>query len=150
MKHTFTTAHITVSLIAFIILGIGALLFTIPSFQHNISLATASKSERFTELYFDNHLNLPKSNTLKQPQTFSFTIHNLENKTIDYPYEIYIEDTAGSRSGIITNSVRISHDQVKTITESFEILAPVKRAKVVVNLMNKKQEIHFWIGEDNK
>ena len=150
MKSMFTMTNVTAGLIAFVFVGLGALTFSLPHFQKNITLATSAVPEKFTELYFEDHLNLTRAAVLKEPQTFSFTIHNLEYKTMEYPYEIYVQDIAGSRSGIITNSVTLRHDQQKTITESFEILEPIKRAKVVVNLTNKNQEIHYWIGEDNK
>jgi hypothetical protein len=146
-----TTTKIILTIFTIILFaGLGASTFVLPHFKANVSLATTAQPEKYTELYFENHLNLPKSAAIKEPQTFSFTLHNLEYKDMVYPYEIYVEDTAGSRSGIITSEVRLRHDESKTITESFEILENIKRAKVVVNLLNKNQEIHFWLGEDDK
>lgn len=140
-----------VALIIFVLFAyLGALTFTVPQLKNNISQATTVSPEKFTELYFEEHMNLPKSVQPKEQQTFSFTIHNQEYKTMTYPYEIYVQDTAGSRSGITTNTVTLRHDEEKLITESYEILAPIKRAKVVVNLMNNNQQIHYWIGEENK
>lgn len=134
----------------FFFTALGVYTFMVPEFRKGVSMATAVTPENYTELYFEDHLNLSKSAALKEPQTFSFTIHNLENKTMNYTYEIYVQDTVGSSSGITTNSISLRHDQQKTITESYEILAPVTRAKVVVNLVNKNQQIHYWIGEENK
>lgn len=130
--------------------SLGAYTVAFPEFKKNVSLATSAIPENFTELYFENHLQLPKSTTIDNPQTFSFTIHNLENKTMTYPFEIYVQDTNGSRSGIMNNTLTLKHNERKTITETFAMTEPIKRAKVVVLLLNKNQEIHFWIGEDNK
>lgn len=146
---TFTKIILTIFTVI-LFAGLGAFVITFPNIQKNLVQATTALPERYTELYFENHLNLPKSAVVGEPQTFSFTLHNLEHQSMVYPYEIYIQDSVGSRSGIIANTVSLRHDERKTITESFAIVTPIKRAKVVVTLRNKNQEIHFWIGEDNK
>jgi hypothetical protein len=121
-----------------------------PSVRETVALATTVKPETFTELYLENHLTLPKETIIKKAETFSFTIHNLEYKTMTYPYEVYIQDTAGRKEVLIKDIVKLKHDEKKTIPVYYELLQPIKRAKVVVNLTAKQQEIHFWIGEENK
>ena len=44
--------------------------------------------ERLTELYFTQPNNLPSSYTPGQPQTVSFTVHDLEYRTTTYHYQI--------------------------------------------------------------
>jgi hypothetical protein len=46
------------------------------------------------------------------------------------------------------SSVLIKNNEYKTITEDFTITIPMQRVKVIVNLINKNQQIHFWMGEE--
>lgn len=123
-----------------------------PSLQNTIALATTVKPETFTELYFENHLNLTRHTTVNKPHTVTFTIHNLEYKTMNYPYEIYVEDASQSarKTTVLKDIVRLNHDEKRTIAEHFILVDELKRAKVVINLTDKNQEIHYWIGEENK
>ncbi|MBE3128783.1 MAG: hypothetical protein IMZ60_03785, partial [Actinobacteria bacterium] len=85
--------------------------------------------------------------TLFKENNFKFTIHNLENKDMEYPYEVYI-DTNGEKQIIYKNSVLIKNNGYKTIAVDFTITIPIQRSKVVVNLINKNKQIYFWIGEE--
>ena len=76
-----------------------------------------------------------------------FTIHNLENKDMEYPYEVYI-DVNGEKQMIDKSSVLIKNNEYETILEDFTITVPMQRVKVVVNLISKSQQIHFWMGEE--
>lgn len=102
--------------------------------------------ETFTELYFNDHLNLPSTVKVNTPQEFSFVIHNEEYQTMSYPYEIYIASPSGKNIFIDRHSVTLKQDQYKTIKEKFSVPTPVKREEVVVNLTNLNQQIDFWIG----
>jgi len=121
----------------------------VPSLKEALILATTVKPETFTELYFEEHLSLPNKVTLFKENNFKFTIHNLENKDMEYPYEVYIE-VNGERQSIDKNSVLIKNNEYETISEDFTITVPMQRVKVVVNLINKNQQIHFWMGEEWK
>jgi len=46
------------------------------------------------------------------------------------------------------NSVLIKNNEYKTITEDFTITVPTQRVKVVINLIAKNQQIHFWMAEE--
>lgn len=46
--------------------------------------------ESFTELFFTDHLNLPTTISANVDQTFTFTIHNLENKDMSYSWEVFV------------------------------------------------------------
>lgn len=116
------------------------------STKEAVILVTSVKLEKFTELYFENHLSLPNKVTLSKKYNFKFTIHNLENRDMEYPYEVYI-DTNGEKRTIYIYSVSIKNTEYKTITVDFTITTPIQRAQVVVNLINKNQQIAFWIEE---
>jgi uncharacterized protein (UPF0333 family) len=135
-------------LVVFIIAaGIFLLVKYVPSVKEAFILATTVKPETFTELYFEDHLSLPKEITLFKENNFKFTIYNLENKDMEYPYEVYI-DVNGEKQLIDKSSVSIKKNEYKTITENFIITTEMQRAKVVINLIDKNQQLHFWMGEE--
>ncbi|MBE3088677.1 MAG: hypothetical protein IMZ41_00175 [Actinobacteria bacterium] len=127
-----------------IVAGIFLLVNYVPSIKKAIILATTVKPETFTELYFENHLSLPKKVTLFKENNFKFIIHNLEDKDIEYALEVFI-DTGGEKYVVDKKTILIKKNEYKTITEDFIVTIPSQRAKVVVNLINKNQQIDFWI-----
>ena len=134
-------------IIAALVAGIILLVNYVPSVKEAFILATTKIPETFTELYFEDHLSLTKEITLFKENNFKFTIHNLENRDMLYPYEVYIEATGG-RQSIDKSSILIKNNEYKTITQTFIITTPMQRAKIVVNLIDKNQPIHFWMGEE--
>ena len=133
--------------VCFIVVGFFQLVKYVPSVKEALILATTVKPETFTELYFEDHLSLPNKVTLFKENNFKFTIHNLENKDMEYPYEVYI-DVNREKQMIDKRSVLIKNNEYKTITENFTITIPMQRVKVVINLITKNQQIHFWMGEE--
>jgi len=67
-----------------IVIGFFLIVECVPSVKEAIVLATTVKPETFTELYFEDHLSLPNMVTLFKENNFKFTIHNLENKDMEY------------------------------------------------------------------
>lgn len=104
--------------------------------------------ETFTELYFEDHIDLPKVAIKEKVNDFKFTIHNLEYRTMKYPYTIYAE-ADGIKQELDKGTVTLPHDGYKTILESFSLVTDGKRTKITVLLTNKNQSIHFWMGENN-
>lgn len=69
--------------------------------------------ERLTELYFTDHTKLPAKYTPGETQTVSFTIHNLEYRTVDYKYRIIQTDNNGENAvELAQGSVTLQHDQI--------------------------------------
>jgi hypothetical protein len=66
---------------------------------------------------------------------------------MEYTYEVYIDAKRGKQM-INKSSVLIKNNEYKTISEDFTITIPTQRVKVVLNLINKNQQIHFWMGEE--
>lgn len=128
--------------------GIFKLIEYTPSIKEAIILATTVKPETFTELYFEDHLSLPVKIILFNENKFKFTIHNLENKDMAYGYEVYLDLNGEEKQIIDNNSVLIKSNEYKTITESFTIKVPIRRVRVVVSLVDKNQQIAFWMGEE--
>ncbi len=105
------------------------------------------KPETFTELYFEDHLDLPKRVVEGQPYDFSFTIHNLEGKNVNYPIEVTaINEATPSSFSIFKGAVVVDDQQTKTVPVSYAIPAGLgERVKVQVLLKNLNQSIHFWV-----
>jgi len=111
-----------------------------------VLIFTTKKSESFTELHFENHQNLPKTIELNKNQDFYFTIHNLENKLINYNYQITLE-LNGKTQLLKQNQISLNNNQKQTIYQSFKINQPFQQGKITITLINKKQSIHFWIKQ---
>lgn len=117
-----------------------------PSLKEAIALATTRKPETFTELYFEDHVSLPKTITLYKETSFKFTIHNLENKDNVYLYEITMIN-GGEIKLMNRGEIFLKNNESKTIEEKFTITKPFTRFMVRVNIVNNNQEIHFWVEQ---
>ncbi len=115
-----------------------------PSVKGAIAMATTVKPETFTELYFDDHNSLPKTIELKKTQSFKFTIHNLEYRTMTYDYEITATDDKASKT-LATGSATLFQNQFKTVSESYVLSSASGRMKIQVSLLGRNQTIDFWI-----
>lgn len=116
-----------------------------------IKTALTPRPENFTELFFEKHLELPKIIKQGQVNSFAFTIHNVEYKTMTYPIEVSYEDevATGSSNILERSQVTLAHDESKTIPVSYIIPTSVQtRDKITVKLVNLDQTIHFWVQSD--
>ena len=107
-------------------------------------LATTRIPENLTELYFEDHLNLPKTVPDSESVPYAFTIHNLENKRVEYTYVIYAKNEKGSI--ILTkDQITIDHDKYETIKVSVPPSENI-RTRIVVQLTGEStHEIAFWM-----
>ena len=138
------TILLTVFSVEITIFLVGIVLLNPPLFLKDFSeLAFSKKPETFTELYFTDHLSLPKQIKQGVPYYFEFTVHNLEYKDFTYVYEV-TADTLILENGQFS----LKHDETKTIPITFRISQPFERTKITVNLVNKNQPIHFWIEQE--
>jgi len=90
----------------------------------------------FTELYFVN--GLPKTIEMNKEYSFSFGVHNFEEKKMDYDYAIYSQSKQ-----IGQGTVTLYPDEAIVISQGFT----ENRSGTIpisVKLLNKNQEIHFW------
>ena len=109
-----------------------------------ILIFTTKNGESFTEIYFENHQNLPKKIDLNQNYGFYFTIHNLENQPFTYSYQINL-DLDGKTQILKQNQIILNHNQKQPIYHQLQINQPFKQEKIVISLLNKQQSIHFWL-----
>lgn len=117
--------------------------------KNTIVLATSAKPEPFTELYFEKHDKLPHEVTPSKPSAFTFTIHNLEQKNMQYRYIVYA-DLGGEKITVDEGTIPLAHNTSKSVTERFKTDNLEGRMKMVVELPEKQQDISFWIeGKEN-
>ena len=109
------------------------------------SISTSkAQSETFTELYFEDYLQLPSEVIPEHPYFFQFTLHNLEGKDMEYSYEVYVE--VGQDKLIFDEgTVFVKENDYKTIQERFASTSVLPKSEIVVDLINKNQQIDFWI-----
>ena len=102
--------------------------------------------ETFTEIYFENHQNLPSKVEAGETYTFAFSVHSVEQQPMTYPYTIYIEEN-NKKTSIKNGTFSLNPDQKKTFHEQFIASSYTTPAEVIVNLVSKSQNIDFWIHE---
>ncbi len=107
------------------------------------------KPERFTELYFENHTDIPKEMAKGKTILFSFTIHNLEGKDMEYPYAVYFKNNYGTTT-VEKNIALVKDNEYKTITESYTFKSMSKGETLYVELTDQHQELHFALSSANK
>lgn len=118
-----------------------------PTVARTLASVPSFKPADYTELYFEENTTVPNIVQSGGSIDFAYTIHNLEHKTMDYTYEVSL-DTVEPKQIIDQGTVRLKHDEYKTISEHFTFKEAASSARVVVKLTNKNQDINFWIGED--
>ena len=105
-----------------------------------------TQAETFTELYFEDNLHLPSQVIPKRPYFFQFTLHNLEGKDMQYPYEVYIE-VGQDKLLFDKGTIFVQENGYKTIQERFATTDILRKGEIVVDLVNENQHIDFWIQE---
>jgi len=107
------------------------------------------RQERFTELYFNDHINLPKQISRSENISFSFVIHNLEGESREYPYLVYFKSQNGQITNIEENTVTLSNGNYKTIEESYTSAFAKNAGGIYVELQKPQQEIHFLLNDNS-
>jgi len=150
LKYSLLTKILVLLIISFSVFKLFQYIVkTNPAIREAISLATTVRPETFTELYFENHTQLPNKIVGWNTYPFSFTIHNLEDKDMEYPYSVY---TIRDGKKVITykeDKVTIKKGEYKTITATIKALKPLD-TKVVVDLTDKNQQISFLMNTKGK
>jgi hypothetical protein len=108
------------------------------------ALALTHQPEPLTELYFEDHTNLPQTIELGEKQSFRFTIHNLEYTPTTYTYEISSIDDV-SNITFATGSTTLAHDAFATTAVQYIESTTSGRVKIQVSLVGRDQSIHYWM-----
>lgn len=117
------------------------------SFIHDelVALDLIPKPETLTELYFNDNTDLPRSATSNQVVRFAFVIHNLEATDYQYTYEVSV-NASGTKHIVDAENIVVKNNQYYTKNESFKLTHASGRNEITIELINKRQSIHFWIG----
>ena len=147
MRLPIFTRHIIVITITAIALAL-FIPFSVKIFHSDSIINLKRKPEGTTELFFSDHFNLPKQIEAGEPYSFEFTTHNFEYEELTYFYEVIVSNNE------VNNLMKkgefvLQHDQTITIPVEFIMSDNFGRAKVVVRLTNKNQEINFWVEESS-
>lgn len=124
--------------------------------------------EPLTEMYLENHTDLPKNVYLNKMYNFSFTVRDLEYQNMRYDYTIDVFDVNNTLLfNIADGNFILVNNESKTITENYIFDKSFERAKIEVNITKIKIEkpwfekkfwwpdpnypsnidIHFWVDE---
>jgi hypothetical protein len=104
------------------------------------------RPERLTELYFGDHINLPKTYTPTQQQTVAFAVHDLEYRTTVYTYTIaqqYQDQTAGQQ--LASGTFTLAQDGTRQMQVPITLIDMGDRSRVLVTI--SYEGIAF--GQDN-
>jgi hypothetical protein len=143
--------------LAFLLIGVILVVGMLIIFNSNrasvynelVALDLIPKPEKLTEIYFNDSANLPGSATSNQVISFAFVIHNLETTDCQYVYDVSV-NTNGMRHVVDSGNVLVKNNHYYVINEKFKIMNSPGDQKVVVELTNKQQSIHFWIRRITK
>jgi hypothetical protein len=125
--------------------------------------------EPLTEVYFENHTQLPVYLFLGKPYNYSFTVHNLEYQRMRYTYSVDVFDETGEfLYNMDKGEFVLGMDESAVIEESFKLVEHFNRTEIVVNVSKDLSlerpkfkdklwwpdpnypmsiDIHFWIEE---
>lgn len=101
------------------------------------------KPEYFTELYFADHTGLPESLEPGREYFTAVTIANHEGSDMNYSLRVIVIAENSSVSPY-QQDVIVKKDEVMNFTVNYS-LQDFMRAKVIFQLDNKNQEIHFFV-----
>jgi hypothetical protein len=104
------------------------------------------RPERFTELYFDDHTNLPTRISKNEDVSFTFVIHNLEGKEMEYPYVVYFQSKDGNVVKIAEGFETLADGEYKAIEKTYVSNSDQNEGGVFVRLKELDQSIHFLLN----
>ncbi len=107
------------------------------------SLHLIPHEEPLTELYFESPLPTLRTIGADDRTSFSFTIHNLEGRGMNYEYHVYAVTTNGTTT-IERGSVSVRALEYVTRKESILFVKATPQAEIFVELLPPINEmIHF-------
>ncbi len=114
-----------------------------PALDQFITDATTRRIEKVTELYFEDHINLPKYIQPDGSYSFKFTVHNLEGEYKSYIYRV-IKQVDTQIRVIDQGMIQLNNDEYATIDK---VVGPFEneRTNIQVELVNEFQKISFWL-----
>ena len=110
--------------------------------------------EPLTEVYLENHTQLPSGALVNKSYNYTFTVHNLEYRNMSYNYDVLIEydNESLNLSDFVFESgeFALSDNETITLTGHYRFNENFDRAKVktiVYKDNNESIDVHFWVNE---
>jgi hypothetical protein len=106
--------------------------------------AVQPHNQTYTELAFNNVNKLPSTIPNNNQVKFSFMIHNVEGKTVSYPFVITLEK-GNTYKVLKIGTVTLTPNNAVSIPENLSIQETSQRQEVEITLTSLKQSIDFWL-----
>jgi len=101
--------------------------------------------EPLTEVYFENHTELPKHLFLGEYYDFMFTVHNLEEQDMNYEYIVEVFDEEGKfMFELGRDEFFLENEESKTFTQDFMFTGGFDRAQVNVQVVKIPLDEKPW------
>lgn len=101
--------------------------------------------ESYTEMFIEDHQNLPNYLAPGREATASFTLHNYEHKNKNYKF--IITKTLDNETDVIgSGSAALVHGQAKTIRFNYDVATTEARTRIEVAIPDIKQSVHFYVN----
>lgn len=107
----------------------------------------STKQEEFTELYFNNHDELPKSIS-NESSEFSFSISSKNKSPTSYDYIIILKYDSKEKV-LDRGQVILNPHETKTISTKFLSEENFEAGVISVKLLYTNQEIHFGVSNND-
>lgn len=120
-----------------------ALGLTLPAWSRDFALATSSKPEAFTELYFNNIRTLPSTVEKGKPNTLHFTVVNHENASTTYTYRISIIENDHTRT--TTGAITIAAEKSASLPVTIAPTGAGDNIELVIELPAQHQQLHLRV-----
>ncbi|MCX7997132.1 MAG: DUF1616 domain-containing protein [Patescibacteria group bacterium] len=101
--------------------------------------------ESYTELYLEDHLEIPVTLMPEQTASASFTIRNRERRTMNYRYTVS-RTTGTDTARIASGTARLADGQARSFRFDYSIATTEPKTRFAIELDGMNQQIHFWIN----
>ena len=128
-----------------------AVIFFAPATKRQLnSWKLLPQPEQLSELYFTDIKQLPSTYVPGRSENVSFTVHNLESRTIVYRYSI-VEQSADTRhlQTLASGTFSLAQSQYHTSSIPITLTDLGVRAKVVVQLNSQNETIGYWLKKES-
>jgi hypothetical protein len=149
MDNIRTHKKILIPACTIVVIAALLIIFNAPVSQALSAWNFTPKKETYTELYFNNPENLPKSIVTGEKMRFSFTIHNVEGTQVTYPYTINFVESNGHTVPISKKTITLADGASQVIAVSVSTISSNEKGHMVVTLTNLNQSIDFILPNNN-
>lgn len=130
--------------ITIIVISTGVAVFTLPTVDRTLALATTRQPEPFTELFFNDNANLPVRTTAGNTITVSYSIINHEGQTTIYHPTVKLIEN-GHATLLSQSTIILSDRDQRSLPIVFSIAKNQTTYQLDVTLPERNLTIHFQV-----